>query len=87
MGYEIKISSYVDNKFLILSKKDKNQLNKISKKLAHIAKNPYHFEPLRGDKHGARKARVGKYRIIYEIKESQNIVLILDYGHRKEIYG
>jgi len=52
-----------------------------------ISKDPYHFEPLRGDKHGARKARVGQYRIIFEIDESQMLILILDYGHRKDIYS
>jgi mRNA interferase RelE/StbE len=32
------------------------------------------------------RIRVGDYRILYEIKDSTLIVLIVDIGHRREIY-
>ena len=33
------------------------------------------------------RIRVGDYRVLYTIDESQLIVLVLDAGHRSEIYG
>ena len=44
--------------------------------------------------HGTRKLsgrdawriRVGDYRIIYEIEDSQRSILVVTLGHRKEIY-
>ena len=32
------------------------------------------------------RMRIGDYRVIYEIKESELIILVLHIGHRKDIY-
>ena len=37
--------------------------------------------------HGVLRIRVGDYRVLYTIDEGQLIVLVLDAGHRSEIYG
>ena len=36
--------------------------------------------------HGVLRIRVGDYRVLYTIDEDQLIVLVLDAGHRSEIY-
>jgi mRNA interferase RelE/StbE len=35
---------------------------------------------------GVLRIRAGDYRILYEIRDSQLIVLIINIGHRREIY-
>ena len=46
---------------------------------------PVHYgHPLRRSLQGYRKLRVGDYRVIYKIKESQ--IIIFKIGHRKEVY-
>jgi len=35
---------------------------------------------------GEWRVRTGDYRIIYEIKENRLLVLVLNVGHRREIY-
>ena len=37
--------------------------------------------------HGVLRIRVGDYRVLYTIDEGQLIVLVVDVGHRSEIYG
>ena len=37
--------------------------------------------------HGVLRIRVGDYRVLYSINEGQLVVLVLDTGHRGEIYG
>ena len=37
--------------------------------------------------HGVLRIRVGDYRVLYTIDEGQLIVLVLDAGHRSQIYG
>ena len=37
--------------------------------------------------HGVLRIRIGDYRVLYTIDEGQLIVLVLDAGHRSEIYG
>ncbi|PQM75670.1 type II toxin-antitoxin system RelE/ParE family toxin [Corynebacterium sp. J010B-136] len=35
---------------------------------------------------GEYRIRVGSYRVIYEIQDKQLIILVLNVGHRREIY-
>jgi mRNA interferase RelE/StbE len=37
-------------------------------------------------KSGLFKLRVGDYRIIYQLKEHEVIVVIVKVGHRREVY-
>ncbi len=46
-----------------------------------------HREPLHGNKKGFYKYRVGDYRIICEIKNSELTILVIEIGHRREIYN
>ena len=34
----------------------------------------------------AWRIRIGAYRVIYEIQEDKLVIVVLDIGHRKEIY-
>jgi mRNA interferase RelE/StbE len=42
-------------------------------------------KPLRYSLRGARRLRVGDYRVIYRI-ESPDVVLVVKIGHRREVY-
>ena len=52
-----------------------------------IAENPQRLgKPLVGELDGLRSARRGDYRIIYEILEVDEVVLIHRVQHRREVY-
>ena len=52
-----------------------------------IAENPQRLgKPLVGELDGLRSARRGDYRIIYEILEIDEVVLIHRVQHRREVY-
>lgn len=42
--------------------------------------------PLRGDLTGLHAARVGAYRVIYEMDEQTGTVTVLDVDHRADVY-
>ena len=87
MTYTLDISDQLDKQFTKLRKKDKKQLEGIDKKIQEIVKNPYHFKPLRGDMHGARRVHIGKsFVLIFEIDEKQRIIRLLDFNHHDVIY-
>ncbi len=67
-----------------LSKAAKQQIRKpIEKKLPD---HPIKFgKPLRYSLKGARRIRVGDYRVIYRI-EPPSTAVILKIGHRREVY-
>jgi len=44
-------------------------------------------KPLRRCLSGLFKLRVGNYRIIYQVKEKEVIVVIVKIGHRREVYS
>ena len=46
-----------------------------------------HGKGLVGDKVGQWRYRVGDYRLICEIEEEKLVILVLEIGHRREIYG
>ena len=43
--------------------------------------------PLRRNLSGLFKLRVGNYRIIYQVKKSEVIVLVVAVGHRRQVYN
>lgn len=43
-------------------------------------------KPLAGKYSGLHRYRHGDYRIIYQIIEEENTIVILRVGHRKEVY-
>ena len=52
-----------------------------------LSSRPVEFgKPLRYSLKGARRLRVGDYRVIYTI-EPPDVVVIVKIGHRREVYG
>lgn len=55
--------------------------------LGPIAEDPHRLgKPLVGELEGLRSARRGDYRVIYEILEEDEIVLIHRVQHRRDVY-
>lgn len=86
MVYEIEIAEKLEKRLSKLPKKDKE---KILEKIDSLANNPRpkDCKKLQGNqKPPLYRVRSGIYRIIYAINDDVLIVLIVDIGHRKEIY-
>jgi mRNA interferase RelE/StbE len=43
-------------------------------------------KPLHGEKRGLWRYRVGDYRLICDIRDEKITVLVLELGHRKDVY-
>lgn len=59
-------------------------LNRLEWFSAHLAE--LKPEPLTGDLMGFYKLRVGDYRVIYTLLESEYLLVVHAIGHRREIY-
>lgn len=66
---------------------DKQTQERLSKAVDQLAKNPRpdNCKALRGF-HGIFRIRIGDYRVVYEIKDSELIILVVEIGHRREVY-
>lgn len=84
MEYEI---SYVLSAAKALRKLDKPARKRILDQIGKLASNPRPAGAikLKGGQ-GEMRIRVGNYRIIYEVKDNELVVLVLALGHRREIY-
>lgn len=83
---------------VLFSERAKKQLKKLDKHISALiigwlekniegTENPRsHGKNLIENRVGEWRYRVGDYRIICEIKDDEVIVLVLEVGHRKEIY-
>ncbi len=83
---------------LAFTERAKKDLKKLDKHIASLiigwlekniegCKDPrIHGKGLVGNKSGQWRYRIGDYRAICEIKDNEVIVLVLQIGHRKEIY-
>ncbi|MEM6457541.1 MAG: type II toxin-antitoxin system RelE/ParE family toxin [Acidobacteriota bacterium] len=52
-----------------------------------LAAEPYRGTALKGQLTGLRRIRVGVYRIIYEIRDGELVVLVVRVKHRRDVYG
>lgn len=69
-----------------LRKLDKYESKKILTKIKELEINPKLGKPLVGNLSGLWRLRVGKFRVIYQIKDNELIIFILQVGLRKNIY-
>jgi mRNA interferase RelE/StbE len=71
-----------------LAKLDKPTGRRIVEHINWLAENvdDIKLEALSGDLAEFYKLRVGDYRVIYEIFQDEQIILIHQIGHRREIY-
>ena len=51
-----------------------------------LAEAPYLGAALKGGLKGLRRSRVGEYRILYEIRHDELVVLVVRVAHRREAY-
>lgn len=83
---------------VVFSEKAKKQLKKMDKHIAALTigwlekniegcENPrLHGKGLVENRSGEWRYRIGDYRIICEIQDEEVLVLVLEIGHRREIY-
>lgn len=54
--------------------------------LSDLEKDPFQGKLLKGELRGKYSYRVGDYRIIYRVHKHELLVLIIDVGHRRQVY-
>lgn len=70
-----------------LKKLNRIDQKRIINKLKELQKNPEIGVPLTANLAGLWKIRIGDYRLIYEIRKQELVVLVLKIGHRKNVYN
>lgn len=87
MSYRIDLTKQAEKSFGLIMKSQPAMGVRIAHAIDTIASNPGMGVPLKGILKGLNKYRVGPYRIIYKIHHAHLLIVVIDIGHRKEIYG
>jgi mRNA interferase RelE/StbE len=85
MSYSLLVKSSAEHALARLPKGDRRRVD------AHIlglAENPRPIGaiPLKGSGQGLWRVRVVDWRIIYQIRDAELVVLVIDVAHRREVY-
>ncbi|MCD6455436.1 MAG: type II toxin-antitoxin system mRNA interferase toxin, RelE/StbE family [Methanophagales archaeon] len=76
------------NSFLKQEKKLNAEVKgRVIEAVEEILSDPYSGVDLKGNLRGYRDKRVGKYRIVYKIDESEKRVIFFDVDLRKRVYN
>ncbi len=87
MNYKLVLSDNVKKQFKKMDKYIALLILKEMQKTLNNVENPrYTGKALTGDKKGLWRYRIGNYRVICDIKDTELIILALEVGHRKLIY-
>lgn len=87
MNYKVDYTKSAIKKLKALDKPVRSMvLNWIEKNLIGCSNPRQHGKALVGNHSGKWRYRVGDYRIIADILDDKIVILVLNVGHRKEIY-
>ncbi|MBI4164870.1 MAG: type II toxin-antitoxin system RelE/ParE family toxin [Acidobacteria bacterium] len=87
MAWRVEISRTAEKQIKKLDRQVRTDLVRYLRERVVGATNPRSFgKPLRGEKKGLWRYRVGDYRIICDIRDSDETAVVLALGHRKHIY-
>lgn len=85
--WAVEISRTAEKQIQKLDRKAQKSIIKFLRERVEPADNPRQWgKPLRGEKYGLWRYRVGDYRLICDIQDEKIMVLVLVVGHRKDVY-
>jgi mRNA interferase RelE/StbE len=88
MKYRIETTSRFDKEFKKLDNYTQRMIKSwICKNLIDCENPRQHGKGLTGNKNGQWRYRIGDYRLICLIEDSELLILALSVGHRREIYN
>ena len=81
MRYAIRIKASAARE---LQRIEKSKRERLIAAIDRLAENPFAGSALKGELRGLRRIRVGDYRLLYEVRERDLLVLVLRAAHRRE---
>ena len=87
MAWTVKISDVAERQLRKLDRPVQKRILDWLDDRIEGCKNPRHFgAPLKGDRAGFWRYRIGVHRALCDIQDGRLMVLVLTIGHRREVY-
>lgn len=85
-NYNLELSNQAERVLQKIAKREPVLYERLARALDDLEQNPFQGKPLKGQLEGHYSYRVGSYRILYLIRRDQLLVIVIDIGHRRDIY-
>lgn len=69
-----------------MAARDQGLYQRVANAFDSLEADPYQGKPLKGPLKQFYSYRVGSYRVIYQIFRDKLLVIVIDIGHRRDIY-
>ena len=87
MAWAIEITRTAERQIKKLDRAAQKSILCFLRERVQAADNPRQWgKPLHGDKGGLWRYRIGDYRLICDVQDERITVLVLQVGHRKDVY-
>jgi mRNA interferase RelE/StbE len=84
--YKLELSHQAVRVIRRMAEREPALYQRVASALDDLQRDPHQGKPLKGDLGGRYSDRVGSYRIVYFIHHQELVVLIIDIGHRRDVY-
>jgi mRNA interferase RelE/StbE len=85
-AYKVEVSSQAERVIRRMAEREPALYQRVASALDDLQRDPHQGKPLKGKLKGRYSYRVGSYRIVYLIRQQELVVLVIDIGHRREVY-
>jgi mRNA interferase RelE/StbE len=87
LAWTIEITRTAEKQIKKLGRTAQESIVRFLRERLRPAENPRRWgKPLQGEKLGLWRYRVGDYRLICDIQDEKITVIVLEVGHRKDVY-
>ena len=84
--YKLELSNQAERVIRRMAEREPALYQRVASALDDLGRDPYQGKPLKGELKGRYSYRVGSYRVVYLVRQRELLVLIIDIGHRRNIY-
>ncbi len=85
-AYRLELSNQAEQIIRRMAEREPTLYHRVASALDELQRDPYQGKPLKGELKGRYSYRIGSYRVIYVIRRQELLVLVIDVGHRRDIY-
>jgi len=85
-SYKLTLTRQAESALEWIAKHQPILFQKISQILDGLERDPYQGKALKGQLKGRYSYRVATHRIIYSIFQDRLLVVVIDIGHRRDVY-
>ena len=85
-AYKVELSNQAERVIRRMAEREPALYQRVAGALDDLQRDPFQGTSLKGELKGRYSYRVGSYRIVYLVRQQELLVLIIDIGHRRDIY-